>query len=219
MVKFPIVVSFRGEILPQWRQHQRLLDFVVFEKLAHLSFREQVYGDVLRGFKMLHRCPFHAFRHEAVYEVVHVARVARDDTDFAPCAARISRLLVEFAPCGGLRRSIGGVDHAGHDFVARSAQSRPVLSDEDEIPVGCPGNDVDPVGKFQNVIFIVDNAVRQLHRVAPCRQPRPSVEIFAFEHFPGSRVFFFHNELWLDGNGLSGFERCSKPTLKCSHFV
>ena len=65
-----------------------------------------------------------------------------------------------------------------------------VLADEHKASVLRAGNDVHPVGIFQNVVFGIFRTVGQAHMVATCGEPRATDEVFGVEDGPGLGIVF-----------------------------
>ena len=70
-----------------------------------------------------------------------------------------------------------------------------VLVDEDEASVARDGDDVDPVGIFEDVIVGNAASVGQFEALVADREPRFAREVFAREDFPLAVFRIFHDSV------------------------
>jgi len=148
-----------------------------------------MHRNVLRAFKMLAGNPAHSLCEITMSEIIGSTRIAGNYHSPLPLSAAVPRLFPQLA-LGRLERLFARVNHAGAQFVARLAYAMAVLPYHDELAAVSNGKDIHPVRIFQNIKLVVDIAVRQFHRVAPCRQPRTAYEIFTFERLPFMSIIF-----------------------------
>lgn len=120
---------------------------------------------------------------ETVGDVRTGARIGRNSHQLAPLSARIAGLFEQFAACGGLRFFVL-LHHAGHNLEACLPQRVAILADEKHTAIAGDGYDIDPIGIFQHIIFIIDSPCRQFDGVPAGRQPRPADDIFAPQSLP-----------------------------------
>jgi len=69
------------------------------------------------------------------------------------------------------------------------------LVDEDEASVARDGDDVDPVGVFEDVIVGNAASVGQFEALVADREPRFAREVFAREDFPLTVFRIFHDSV------------------------
>lgn len=155
--------------------------------------RQEMHAQVLRRVEVLFADLLDSRGEEAVGEVGVCRGVGRYGHEQPPFAAAVTRLLGQLALRRGEHRPVGGFRHPGGRLVGGLSESVAVLVDEDEPSVARDGDDVDPVGIFENVIVGNAASVGQLEAFVADREPRFAREVFARQDFPLPVFQIFHD--------------------------
>ena len=181
--------GLQGEVFPEWGGHKRLLDSIVEQELLYLGRSKQADGDIFGSVEMLGVDFLDVGGQKCVCKVVGRTGVLRKNHELLPGAVAVAGFFQKFAACG-IHGRFSLFGHSGNEFGEYIPEAMAVLFHHDEIAVGCNGDNVDPGGIFQNVVFRMDGAVGEAHSVAACREPWAPDYILAIYCFP---FFDFHD--------------------------
>ena len=180
------------EITPQRGRHKRLTDAVRVQQVEHLVARGGADFDLFGGVELLVAQPLHTLGHEAVGAVVLRGGVGRHDGQLPPAAPAVAGLLPQLALRRREGRGVRRLDASGGDLPRRLAQTVAVLRDEHEAPLARRGDDVHPVGVFEDVVLGHRAPVGHLEPLEPDGAPGAPHQVAARKYFPGSVFGVFH---------------------------
>lgn len=159
-----------GEVFPQGAEHRSLNDLAVLHEAEDFVGVEEMECNVFGSFEVLVGQAADAGGDEAVAEIGAGAGVWGGYHIQCPCAFAVAGLLEEF-PAGCLLRGLAAFAHSCRDFVAYFAAAVAVLALQYHAAVVCDGDDVDPVGVFEHIVFGVDHSVWKLYPVTAGGEP------------------------------------------------